>query len=86
MAYINDTFETSNGSKVQVRVPSSQGGSDRIIYVKGNNSGYKLGNQNDEVYNISSGSQAYKSIKDFIKNKYWDTLCLELLLRDFSFL
>lgn len=63
-----DTYmETSNGSKKRIRVPSSQGGADRTIYVDGRNSGYKLGQQNDRVY-TQNGREVSDSLKDFVKN------------------
>lgn len=68
MAYIDTSMKTSNGSTKQIKVPSDRGGSDRTIYVNGNNSGYRLGNNDDFVYKISSGSKvSTASLESFVK-------------------
>lgn len=69
MAYIDDYFETSDSGKVRVRVPSSQGGADRTVYVNGRDSNYYLGDSNDRVY--FHGREVAKTLKDFIKIKFW---------------
>lgn len=72
MAFIDTMMETSNGSMKKIKVPSSQGGTDRIIYVNGSDSGYRLGNSNDYIYNHRSGEQvSTASIKAFVKQMLW---------------
>ena len=68
MAAIDNFFETSSG-KVRVRVPSVQGGADRTIYINGSDSGYKLGNSNDQVY-TKHGREVSSDLKSFIKNAF----------------
>ena len=79
MAYINDSFETSSGKRVNVKVPSSRGGQDRTIYVDGRDIGYKLGQGNDKVY-TKHGSEVSKALRDFVKISLWD-LFKEILLK-----
>lgn len=56
----------SDGKPKRVRVPSNKGGTDRSIYVNGNDSGYYLGQGNDYIYR--GGSLVSKaSIPDFAK-------------------
>jgi hypothetical protein len=65
MAFIDEMMKTSDGSKKRIRVPSLKGGTDRIIYVNGNNSGYRLGNENDKIYTSSGREVSTASIKEF---------------------
>lgn len=67
MAFIDENMETSDKSKKRIRVPSHRGGSDRTIYVNGNNSGYRLGNGNDYIYTSSGRQVSTASIRDFAK-------------------
>lgn len=71
MAYINATFECSGKTKKNIRVPSGQGGSDRTIYVDGSDSGHRLGNSDDKVYNKRSGNLTANNLQDFAKNCLW---------------
>lgn len=66
MAFLDEYFKKKDGSRVKVRIPSSQGGSDRNIYFNGSSKGYYLGNSNDYVY--KSGSEVSRNVKEFIKN------------------
>lgn len=70
MAAIDENMKTSDGTKKRIRVPSQQGGTDRTIYVNGSNSGYRLGDGNNEVY-TSGGRHVSKSLKDFVELNLW---------------
>jgi len=66
MAFIDETMKTGSGEKVHVRVPSSQGGADRNVYINGNNSGYYLGSFNNRVYRF--GREVAENLKDLVEN------------------
>jgi hypothetical protein len=66
MAYFDDNIECMNKKYKQVRVPSNKGGSDRNIYVNGNNSGYYLGKNNDTIYHCGK-EVSTAPIRDFVK-------------------
>lgn len=67
MAFFDNMIECSNGSKKRVRVPGDKGASDRNIYVDGRNSGYRLGNSNNNIYTSSGREVSTASICDFAK-------------------
>lgn len=71
MAVIDNYFKTSKGKQLRVKVPSSQGGADRTIYLgeDGKNSGYKLGSHDNKVY-TKEGRYVSKSLKEFIETYY----------------
>lgn len=69
MAFIDETMKTASGKKVQVRVPSHQGGTDRTVYIDGRNSGYYLGNRNNCVY--KGGNFVADTLRDLIENVLW---------------
>jgi len=71
MAFIDVMMETSDGTKKRVKVPSNMGGTDRRIYVNGNCSGYKLGNNNDIIYSVNGREVSTASIKQFVKQILW---------------
>ena len=72
MTHFDDVIETSNRTRKRVRVPGLQGASDRIIYVNGNCSEYKLGSRNNFIYNRKSGAEVSRlSLKEFAKNFLW---------------
>jgi hypothetical protein len=68
MAFFDQRTECKNKQMKKVRVPSLQGGSDRRIYVNGQNSGYYLGDGNNKIYR--SGSEVSSlSVEEFAKQK-----------------
>ncbi len=74
MAFIDEIMETSDKTKKKIRVPSNQGGTDRTIYVNGNNSGYRLGNGNNHIYTSGGREVSKSSLKDFAKQMLWVNL------------
>ena len=67
MAFIDEFMETSDKTKKKIRVPGCRGGTDRTIYVNGNSSGYRLGNENDKIYTLSGREVSELPVKDFAK-------------------
>lgn len=71
MAYFDESVQCSDGKTKRVRVPSLQGGTDRNIYVNGNNSGYYLGQKNNRIY--KSGREVSSlPLKEFAKEFLWE--------------
>lgn len=83
MAYIDDYYDCAGNTRKKIRVPSEQGGSDRRVYVNGNDSGYYLGNNNDRVY--KGGSEVAKDLVSFAKNRLWKTFKNQRIMLVFSF-
>jgi len=72
MAFFDDRIITSDGTKKRIRVPSLSGGTDRTIYVNGNSSNYRLGNNNNVIYNKVSGREVSTlPLKEFAKTFLW---------------
>lgn len=71
MAFIDEFMETSDKSRKKIRVPGRRGETDRTIYVNGNSSGYRLGNENDKIYTLSGREVSDLSVKDFARQMLW---------------
>lgn len=71
MAYFEDRLEDSKGNMVNIKVPHNKGGTDRTIYKNDFDTGYRLGNGDNEIYTTSGRHVSDMSIKEFVKQMLW---------------